>query len=140
MIFGPNLPKMALREKCPNTELFLVRIFPISNWIRRNSSYLSVFSPNAGKYRPDETPYLDTFHTVWIFLVEKRKSEYHHWIPRIRIRYSTHIFTYKDVFTYKNKTVLNIRRMVKWGLSPVYFYTKIWIGWKIWTYQAIFSY
>ena len=35
-----------LREKCPNT------------------SYLSVFSPNAGKYGPEITPYLDTFHAV----------------------------------------------------------------------------
>ena len=26
--------------------------------------YLSVFSPNAGKYAPEKTPYLDTFHTV----------------------------------------------------------------------------
>ena len=24
----------------------------------------SVFSPNAGKYRPEKTPYLDTFHAV----------------------------------------------------------------------------
>ena len=27
-------------------------------------TYLSVFSPNAGKYRPEKTPYLDTFHAV----------------------------------------------------------------------------
>ena len=26
--------------------------------------YLSVFSPNAGKYGPQKTPYLDIFHTV----------------------------------------------------------------------------
>ena len=26
--------------------------------------YLSVFSPNAGKYGPEKTPYLDTFHAV----------------------------------------------------------------------------
>ena len=24
----------------------------------------SVFSPNSGKYGPEKTPYLDTFHTV----------------------------------------------------------------------------
>ena len=35
-------------------ELFLVRISP----------YLSVFSPNAGKYGLEKTPYLDTFHAV----------------------------------------------------------------------------
>ena len=51
----------SLREKCPSTELFLVRIFPHSDWIRRDTSYLSVFSPNAGKYGPEITPYLDTF-------------------------------------------------------------------------------
>ena len=50
----------ALREKYPNTELFLVRIFPHSDWIRS----LSVFSQNAGKYGPEITPYLDTFHAV----------------------------------------------------------------------------
>ena len=27
-----------------------------------------VFSPNAGKYGPEETPYLDTFHAVTIFV------------------------------------------------------------------------
>ena len=42
-----------LREKCPNTK-FLLEFF----------TYLSVFSPNAGKYGPEKTPYLDTFHTV----------------------------------------------------------------------------
>ena len=26
----------------------------------------SVFSPNTGKYGPEETPYLDTFHAVII--------------------------------------------------------------------------
>ena len=38
--------------------------FPVSDWIRRDTEYLSVFSPNAGKYGPEITPYLDTFHTV----------------------------------------------------------------------------
>ena len=28
---------------------FLVRIFPHSDWVRRDTSYLFVFSPNAGK-------------------------------------------------------------------------------------------
>ena len=34
------------------------RIFP-------HTPYLSVFSPNAGKYGPEKTPYLDTFHAVY---------------------------------------------------------------------------
>ena len=51
--------------KCPNTELFLVRFFPHSGWIRRDISYLSVFSPNARKCGPEITLYLDTFHAVY---------------------------------------------------------------------------
>ena len=46
---------------CPNTEFFLVRIFPHSDWIRRDTKYLSVFNPNAGKYGPEKTPYLTLF-------------------------------------------------------------------------------
>ena len=45
------LPEKRLREKCPNTEIFLVRNF-------------LVLCPNTGKYGPEKTPYLDTFHTV----------------------------------------------------------------------------
>ena len=55
---------LALREKCPNTEFFLVRIFTHSDGIRRDTEYLSVFSLNTGKYGPEKTPYLDTFHAV----------------------------------------------------------------------------
>ena len=42
---------VTLREKFPNTELFLVRIF----------LYSVLYT---GKYRPEITPYLDTFHAV----------------------------------------------------------------------------
>ena len=35
---------MALREKSPNTDFF---------------------SSNTGKYGPEKTPYLDTFHGMW---------------------------------------------------------------------------
>ena len=33
---------------------FLVRIFPHSDWIRRDTKYISVFRPNAGKYGPEK--------------------------------------------------------------------------------------
>ena len=36
-----------LCEKCPNTEFFLVHIFPHSDCILRDSKYFSVFSPNG---------------------------------------------------------------------------------------------
>ena len=57
---------LSLCEMCPNTEFFLVRIFPHSDSIRRDTSYLSILSPNAGKYWPKKTPYLDTFHAVFL--------------------------------------------------------------------------
>ena len=32
--------------------------------MRATNKYLSVFSPSAGKYGPEKTPHLDTFHAV----------------------------------------------------------------------------
>ena len=52
---------------CPNTEFFLVRIFPPSGWIQTDTKYLSVFSPNVGKYGPEKTPYMDTFYAFGIY-------------------------------------------------------------------------
>ena len=52
---------ITLRENCPNMEFFLVRVFSHSNWIWRDTKYLSVVSPNAGKYRPEKTPYWTHF-------------------------------------------------------------------------------
>ena len=63
-----------LREKCPNTEFFLVHIFPHSDWIRRDTPYLFVFSPYAEKYESEKTSYLDTFHAViWSNLLQLKK-------------------------------------------------------------------
>ena len=53
-----------LREMCPNTEFSLVCIFPYSDLMRRDSPYSSAFSPNGGKYGPEKTPYLDSFHAM----------------------------------------------------------------------------
>ena len=58
------LSNYSLREKCLNTELYLARIFLHSDWIQRDTPYLSVFSPNTGKYGPEIAPYLVTFHAV----------------------------------------------------------------------------
>ena len=56
-----------LRKKYPNTEFFLVLIFPHLEFVRRDTKYLSVYSLNAGKYGPEKAPYLDTFHAVQVF-------------------------------------------------------------------------
>ena len=34
--------------------------------VQIRSFFWSVFSPNAGKYGPEKTPYLDTFHAVML--------------------------------------------------------------------------
>ena len=38
--------------------------------------FWSVFSPNAGKYGPEKTPYLDSFHTVISSLEETIAHSY----------------------------------------------------------------
>ena len=43
---------------------FLVRIFRYLDWIQGFTPYISVFCPNTGKYGPEKTPYLETFHAV----------------------------------------------------------------------------
>ena len=48
-------------EMCPNTEFFLVGIFPHSDWIRRGTSYLSVLSPNVEKYGPEKNSLFGQF-------------------------------------------------------------------------------
>ena len=59
-----NLFCIALYEKCPNTEFFLVCIFPYLDWIQRFMGWIFVFSLNTGNYGPEKTPYLDIFHAV----------------------------------------------------------------------------
>ena len=49
--------------------LHFSRIFPHSNWIRRDTEYLSVFSPNAGKCGKN---------------VDQNKSEYGHFLSNER--------------------------------------------------------
>ena len=51
-----------LPEKCPNTE------------------YLSVVSPNAGKYGPEKTPYLDTFRAVKKSITKSFIEELQSWL------------------------------------------------------------
>ena len=46
--------------------VFLVRIFPQSDWILRDTPQLSVFSPNAGKKEPENLQIRIIF-TLWDF-------------------------------------------------------------------------
>ena len=64
MIFMNN----SLREKCPNTEVFLVRIFLYSDWIRRDTEYLllriSPYSVRIKKNTDQKKLCIWTFFTV----------------------------------------------------------------------------
>ena len=42
--------RISLREMCLYSELFCIRIFLHSDWIRKDTPYLSLFNPNAGIY------------------------------------------------------------------------------------------
>ena len=53
---------------------FPVRIFPHSDWIQSDTEYLSLFSPNSGKYRLEKTLYLDTFHSVNLWATTNGKA------------------------------------------------------------------
>ena len=61
---------LSQRKKSPYSELFWSAFFTDFPAFGLNTEryYLSVFSPNAGKYRPEITPYLDIFHAVVFFI------------------------------------------------------------------------
>ena len=53
-----------LHEKC-SYGVFLVRISKRSDWIRRDTTYLSVFSQNAWKFGPEKL-WIRTHFTQWM--------------------------------------------------------------------------
>ena len=67
-LISPKIATITLREKCSGTEFFLVRMFPLSDWIQRDTSYLSVFSLNAGKYGPKKLRF-------WTFFTQVQLNE-----------------------------------------------------------------
>ena len=89
-----------MREKCPTTEFFLVRIFLYLDWIRR----FTVFSPNTGKYVLENSPYLDTYHAVNCLVKYAHVSNYLRKIHRYIFIY-IYIVRYKCVFIYVYKTL-----------------------------------
>ena len=55
--------------------VFLACIFPYSDWIQRDTEYLSVFSPNAGKYRPEKLQILKLF-TQWPRAIAQKSASF----------------------------------------------------------------
>ena len=71
-----QLKHSSLREKCPNMEVLLVRIFLYLDWIRRftpQSKYLFL----VHIYGPEITSYLGTFHVVSVkqLILHNKDSE-----------------------------------------------------------------
>ena len=108
----------------PNTEFFLVRIFPHLDWIRRDTLYLSVFSPNEGKYGPAKTPYFNTSWVVnsiivvlsylpWKFLLMLSKS----W------QFMISLFLYwnqgVDTISYHSPSLFILQYIINWNFKKV---------------------
>ena len=55
-------------------EIFLVRVFLYSDWIRRFTPQISVFSPNTGKYGPERSSVFGQFSHSAPFLKTKQLS------------------------------------------------------------------
>ena len=66
--YNSFLETLSTAWKVPAFGDFLVRIFPHSDWIRKDTPYLSVFSPNAGKYGPEKLQ-------IWIFFTQIQWKE-----------------------------------------------------------------
>ena len=106
-----------LREKCPNTELFLVRIFLYLDWIQRFTGWISVFSPNTGKYGPEKTPNLDTFHTVlWNQLIALRDYWRNYINKHKLISWESNSWVFTMVF--KDAVHWNISRKYRFKFYP----------------------
>ena len=59
----------------------------VSKYGVSSGPYFPVLSPNIGKYGPEKTPYLDTFHAISVAkTITKLKDQRNasHWIPRFR--------------------------------------------------------
>ena len=103
----------ALCEKCPNTEFFPVLIFPHSDSIRRDTSYLSVFSPNEGNNGPEKTPYLDTFHAVMcVFLNRSKTLHWQHFFEKLEEAetHCLHLCQYKTILPHPKEQHLPFKQ------------------------------
>ena len=106
-----------LREKCPNTELFLVRISPHLDWIRTDTEYLSVLSPNTGKYGPEKIPYLDTFYAVVVYH-SKPSSFGHKWKYQCSLFRSFKYIVYRYKYRWAQQQKKRLEKALNTTRSP----------------------
>ena len=86
----------------PLFRVFLVRIFPHSNCIRRDIPYLSVFSPNAEKYGPEKLSIRTLFKHCYYHFISWQRS------LTITIPHNIHTTARHSRCTIKISTNINI--------------------------------
>ena len=111
-------------------EFFLVRIFLYSDWI---------FSPNIGKYGPEKTPYLDTFHAVKtlqhihrnppfqniFFFRPKCLAKYYieYWILKTYVQWYHYLHDIDIIILqcfYKHNNVSTMKMKGSWNITSVF--------------------
>ena len=80
--------------------VFLVRVFPYSEWILRDMKYFTVFSPDAGKYRPEKlrigTLFMQCENIVFIWQYD---------IPPLCLLYAVWVYQDQISYFYSNHTL-----------------------------------
>ena len=77
--------------------------------MRRDTPYLSVFSPNAGKRGPEKTPYLHTFHAVTLTLL-KPLNDTNNLV--IKTDYDTKISEIEKKITNHDHSILLLKNLI----------------------------
>ena len=103
----------SLREKCPNSKYFLVRIFLYSDWIRGFTEQISVFSPNTGKCEPKKLR-ICTLFTHWIFEKDLLVCEWSTFLHKDFIWTSN--FKSFSRATPNNKSIVNHQKEFIWKI------------------------
>ena len=75
--FFENIRKMQMKSERVSKDLETTSSTSVSHCVKSvqiRSCFWSAFSPNAGKYGPEITPYLGTFHSEEMYMEEEYES------------------------------------------------------------------
>ena len=94
-----NMPRYFTTWKVLKYGVFSGPHFPYLVWIRRFTVNL-LFSSSTGKYRPEKTSYLDTFHAVTFSIrcILRSDTIFDNWKPLIRNDEKCLLFNFKSSF------------------------------------------
>ena len=97
----------SLHEKCLHSEFFMVPIFSHSDWIWRDAECLFIFSPNAGKYRPEKLR-IRTLFTQCQTLIYNLKLK-----TNFNRSYSLVVLVWIHLFIFLRKYGIKFRQILK---------------------------